>query len=324
MNSDGTVLRPVLTSNRGLVFAQAMLPMYSAIDAWHMTTCTIDEALRRMLALGADPDHIGGVDNFCWPSIQYDPQKNPDGKFKAAQLVRSCRALAETCLAYGIPLLSGKDSMYVDGHLAGRYGETHKVSALESLQFSTIGVIPDVETAVTMDVKMPGDLVYVLGETRDELGASEYYQCFGYTGANVPKVRHERFMKTYRALHRAIARGLIASAHGIYRGGLGVHLAMIAMGGNHGLSVDIARVFSDDPLRTDHLLFSETPGRFLVSLAPENARAFESLFEPGQFACIGEVTDTAVLNVCRGSNSFISVPVSDLKSAWKMPFGGLI
>src|SRR6056297_275989 len=232
MNSDGTVLRPVLTSNRGLVFAQAMLPMYSAIDAWHMTTCTIDEALRRMLALGADPDHIGGVDNFCWPSIQYDPQKNPDGKFKAAQLVRSCRALAETCLAYGIPLLSGKDSMYVDGHLAGRYGETHKVSALESLQFSTIGVIPDVETAVTMDVKMPGDLVYVLGETRDELGASEYYQCFGYTGANVPKVRHERFMKTYRALHRAIARGLIASAHGIYRGGLGVHLAMIAMGGS--------------------------------------------------------------------------------------------
>ncbi len=323
MNSDATVLRPVLSEKRGVVFAQAMLPMYSAIDAWHMTSCTIDEAVRRMIAVGGDPDHIGGVDNFCWPSIQYDPKKNPDGKFKAAQLVRSCRALADTCLAYEIPLLSGKDSMYVDGQLPGRYGETHKVSALESLQFSTIGVIPDIEQTVTMDVKMPGDLVYFLGRTRNELGASEYYEHFGYTGSNVPTVRHEAFIKTYRALYQAIGRGVVASAHGIYRGGLAVHLAMIAMGGNLGLAVDIAKVPAES-LRTDHLLFSETPGRFLVTVAPENGMDFESLFDPEQCACIGKVTDTAVLDVCRGLKPFISVPVPDLKSAWKKPFGGLV
>ena len=148
MVSDASVIRPVLTSEKGLAFSQALLPFYSAIDAYHMTTCTIDEAVRRLVAVGAGLDHIGGVDNFCWPSIQYDPQKNPDGKFKAAQLVRSCRALRDMCLAYEIPLLSGKDSMYVDGHLTGRYGETHKVSALETLQFSATGIVQDVSTRV--------------------------------------------------------------------------------------------------------------------------------------------------------------------------------
>jgi phosphoribosylformylglycinamidine (FGAM) synthase-like enzyme len=83
------------------------------------------------------------------------PVNNPDGKHKAAQLVRSCKALKTMCMAYGIPLLSGKDSMYVDGHLPGRYGETHKVSALETLQFSVTGVIDDVSQCLTMDAKSP-------------------------------------------------------------------------------------------------------------------------------------------------------------------------
>ena len=206
-----------------------------------MTTCTIDEAVRRLVAVGGDPEHIGGVDNFCWPSIQYDPETNPDGKFKAAQLVRSCRALKDMCMAYEIPLLSGKDSMYVDGHLTGPYGECHKVSALETLQFSATSLIPKVTACVSMDVKVPGDLVYVLGQTRNELGASEYYEQLGYVGTRVPRVDTETSRKLYCALSPAIASGLVASAHGIYRGGLGVHLAMVAMGGNLGLDVDLAK-----------------------------------------------------------------------------------
>jgi len=228
MTSDASVIRPVLESNKGLAFAQALLPAYSAIDAYHMTGCTIDEAVRRLIAVGADIDQIGGVDNFCWPNIQYDPQRNPDGKFKAAQLVRSCRALRDLCLAYEIPLLSGKDSMYVDGTLAGRYGETHKVSALETLQFSAISAVEDVTRCVTMDAKMPGDLVYILGTTCNELGGSEYYDHLGYIGRNVPRVRPNEFLPLYRNLARAIANELVASIRGIYRGGLGVHLAMVA------------------------------------------------------------------------------------------------
>ena len=88
VNADAAVIRPILESKKGLALAQALFPAYSAIDAGHMTGCTIDEAVRRIIAVGGNLDHIGGVDNFCWPNIKYNPKTNPDGKFKAAQLVR--------------------------------------------------------------------------------------------------------------------------------------------------------------------------------------------------------------------------------------------
>ncbi len=325
VNSDAAVIRPVLESERGLAFSQALIPSYSAIDAYHMTSCTIDEAVRRLIAVGASLEHIGGVDNFCWPSIQYHPLDNPDGKFKAAQLVRSCLALRDMCLAYEIPLLSGKDSMYVDGHLPGRYGETHKVSALETLQFSVIGIVEDIVKCITMDAKIPGDLVYILGITRNELGGSEYYEHLGYTGLQVPQVFPEQFMKTYNALTLAIRESLVASAHGIYRGGLGIHLAMVAMGGNLGMDVDLKQIPAAAVERNDHLLFSESAGRFIVTVDPENKKRFEKRFKGIPFACIGHITEVPDL-VIRGlaGDPIITQSVFDLKTAWKMPFGALI
>lgn len=323
--TDAAVLRPVLSSKRGLAFSQALLPFYARIDAYHMTTCTIDEAVRRLIAVGGDPEHIGGVDNFCWPTIQYDPVDNPDGRFKAAQLVRSCRALKDLCLAYEIPLLSGKDSMYVDGHLNGRYGESHKVSALESLQFSAVSVIGDVNRCVTLDPKMVDDLVYVIGTTRNELGGSEYYDLFGYVGSQVPQVRQERFMRRYKAMNRAIVDGLVASAHGIYRGGLGVHLAMKAMAGQVGLDVELAAVPAENMRRNDELLYSESAGRFIVTINPQHRQQFESLFKGLSAACIGRVTTDQRLKV-RGidGQTIIDLTVPALKSAWQKTFGDLI
>ena len=325
VNSDAVVIRPVLDSIKGLVFSQALLPAYSAIDAYHMTSCTIDEAVRRLVAVGADFNHIGGVDNFCWPNIQFHPQDNPDGKFKAAQLVRSCRALREICLAYEIPLLSGKDSMYVDGHLTGRYGETHKVSALETLQFSAISVINDIEKCVTMDSKMSGDLIYILGTTRNELGGSEYYEHLGYVGLNVPHVLPDVFADLYRALGSAIEKELVASAHGIYRGGLGVHLAMTAMGGNLGMQVDLGLVPSYQLDRNDFILFSESAGRFIVTIDSENRKIFEKTFKGLPCTCIGTVTNGTDF-IIKGfdGRQLIEIPVQELKDAWKKPFGELI
>jgi phosphoribosylformylglycinamidine synthase len=325
ITSDAAVLRPILGSDRGLAYAQALLPAYSEIDAYHMVGCTIDEAVRRVLGVGGDIDHIGGVDNFCWPNIQYDPEKNPDGKFKAAQLVRACRALREVCLAYGIPLLSGKDSMYVDGHLPGRYGESHKVSALETMQFSAISVVAEIHRCVSMDSKMAGDLVYVAGWTRNELGGSEYYGLLGYLGLNVPQVRCVECMALYRALSLAIADGLLASVHGVYRGGLGVHLAMVAMGGNLGLAVDARRIPAEGVRRMDTLLFSESAGRFILTVDPRRRREVEAVFEGLPLACIGTVTAEPSVRVdgLNGEQA-MSVAVSDLKSAWKQPFGKLV
>ncbi|MBW2619394.1 MAG: phosphoribosylformylglycinamidine synthase, partial [Deltaproteobacteria bacterium] len=158
--ADAVVYRPVLTSERGLCLTQCLNPSYGRIDTFHMTTATIDEAVRRLLAVGADLFRIGAVDNFCWPNIQFDPATNPDGKYKAAQLVRSCQALAEVCQTYGIPLLSGKDSMYVDGMLAGPFGERRKVSGLPTLQITATSIIDTAAQATTPEPKAAGDFVY--------------------------------------------------------------------------------------------------------------------------------------------------------------------
>jgi phosphoribosylformylglycinamidine synthase len=323
--SDAAVIRPVLTSQRGLVFSQALIPMYSAIDAYHMTTCTIDEAVRRAIAVGGDPDHLGGVDNFCWPNIQHHRLKNPDGRYKAAQLVRSCQALKAMCLAYGIPLLSGKDSMYVDGHLPGRYGETHKVSALETLQFSVTGVIEDVCRCVSMDLKIPGDRIYIVGTTANELGGSEYYEHLGYVGLTVPTVDPASFFAAYRALAKALKKGLVASCHGVYRGGLAVHLALVAMAGELGLSADLAKVPSRGVDRDDTVLFSESAGRFIVSVAPANQADFENQMAGWPVACVGHVTERPELTITGSDgNPIVSLTIEQMKAAWKGPFGDLI
>ena len=278
---------PVWTLQRGLALSMALHPTYGQIDTYHMTAVSIDEAVRRLLAVGGSLEHMGGVDNFCWPSIQYDPVKNPDGKLKAAQLVRANWALKDYCLAYGIPLLSGKDSMYIDGHLPGEFGETHKVSGLPTLLFTATSIIPDVSRCLTLDLKEPGDYIYLLGRTRSELGGSEFYELFDYVGLNVPEVDAEEFLKYYNQLEKVIETGLLASCHGVYRGGLAVHLAMKALGGELGLEVDLSGV-AETPVEA---LYSESAGRFLVSVAPADCERFKAMMAGAPLRRLGQVRD---------------------------------
>ncbi len=317
--NDAAVLRPVLDSIRGLAVSQALEPTYAAIDAYYMVAATIDEAVRRVLAVGGALDQIGGVDNFCWPSIQYHPRQNPDGRFKAAQLVRANWALRDICLDYGIPLLSGKDSMYVDGHVVGAFGERHKISGLPTLQFTVTTVVADVLRSQTMELKAAGDLVYLLGETRNELGGSEYYDLFGYVGANVPQLDTKATRPLYRALEQAISRGLVASCHGLYRGGLAVHGAMVAVAGKLGLQLDLSRVLTGAcDLRDDQILFSESCGRFLVSVNPSDRQAFEHLFEGMACVCVGEVTaDERLVVTSRNGRKVLDESIAVLKGAWE-------
>ena len=292
--SDASVTRPVLTSQKGLAFSQSLLPWYSKIDAYHMMTCTIDEAVRRLIAVGGNFDNIGGLDNFCWPNIQFDSKNNPDGKFKAAQLVRACRALQRACEKYEIPLLSGKDSMYVDGYIKGEFGERVKISALETILFSATSVINDVSKCISMEPKATGDLVYVLGDTANELGASEYYEIFGKTGLNVPHVDFDKFKTMYTRLQTAIESELIASCHAIARGGIGVHLSYMSIAGGLGLNLDLSELpvnTSCGDLFNETILFSESAGRFIVTISPDNKQKFDKLFNGLPKAYIGMVTN---------------------------------
>ncbi|MBW1691720.1 MAG: phosphoribosylformylglycinamidine synthase subunit PurS [Deltaproteobacteria bacterium] len=325
MASDAVVVRPVLDSLKGIALTQAINPFYSLIDTYHMTAVTIDEAVRRLIAVGGDPSLIGGVDNFCWPTIIYDPIRNPDGKYKAAQLVRACWALRDYTLAFEIPLLSGKDSMYTDGQVKGPYGISQKISGLPTLQFTATTLVNDIRKCVTMDLKAPGDLVYLLGDTRDELGAGEFYQMMGWVGLNVPTVSAETVTPLYHVLYRAIKEGLIASCHTLGRGGLGVHLALCAIGGNLGMDIDLRAVPVQGRLSNTRLLCSESAGRFIVTIDPRNKDAFEHLITGMDYACVGKVNAHGSLTISGVEGKIIILEtVDDLRSAWKEPFGDLI
>jgi phosphoribosylformylglycinamidine synthase II len=325
MVSDAAVIRPILDSKRGIAVAQAINPVYSKIDTYHMTAVTIDEAVRKVLAVGGEPKHMGGVDNFCWPSVQYDPKQNPDGKYKAAQLVRANWALRDYCLAYGIPLLSGKDSMYIDGNLEGPFGERRKVSGLPTLLFTVSSVIEDTAKCITLDAKVPDDRVYVLGETKNELGGGEYYQMMDHVGLHVPEVDAKAVWPLYLCLHQAIQEGLVSSAHAVTRGGLGVHLALVAMGGEMGMNIRLQDVPLMDGLSDSQILFSESAGRFVVTVAPDRQQAFERMFSGMTFNQIGHVTESPKLRIqgIRG-DAIIEEEVAQLKDSWNRPYGGLI
>lgn len=323
--TDATVVRPILGSKKGLAVCQALNPSFSHIDTYHMTAATIDEAVRRSIAVGGEPGHLGGLDNFCWPTIEYDPQKNPDGKYKAAQLVRANWALRDYCLGFGIPLLSGKDSMYIDGNLEGPYGERRKLSGLPTLMFTVSSTVDDIRLCITMDAKLPGDVVYVLGETRDELGGSEYYQMMGSVGLNVPKVNVEELLPSYLALHSSIKDELISSCHAVTRGGLGVHLAMAAIAGGLGMEIHLKDIPATTGLTASHILYSESCGRFILTVPPEKQEAFEYKFPGIKLGRVGVTTESPRFTIKDSTNrAIIDKDITELKSAWKEPFGGLI
>ncbi len=318
--SDAVVLRPVLNSKEGIAVSAGLNPKYSLIDTYHMTACALDEAVRRIIAVGGSLDQIALNDNFCWPSPIASPN-NPDAKYKMGQLVRANKALYDYTLAFRTPCISGKDSMSLDGTVKDVNGVEHRISALPTIQFSAAGKIDDVGKCITMDVKRPGDLIYAVGMTYDELGASEYYEMRGAIGCNVPQVRADAAKRLYSAITVAVEKGLLASAHGYYKGGLAVALAMTAMAGGHGVEVDLGKAPAEVK-NNDRILYSESASRFVVTVSPRNQGLFEKVLQGNIFSHIGFVRDDEKL-VVKGveGGTIIRRDIRELKKAWQKPFG---
>ena len=312
--SDAAVYRPLLDSFEGVVVSHGICPSYSDIDTYHMMACAIDEGLRNYVAVGGDIDHVAGLDNFCWCD-PVESEKTPDGKYKAAQLVRANKALYDYCVAFGVPLISGKDSMKNDYQIGGT-----KISIPPTVLFSVIGKIADARKAVSMDVKQAGDLVYLLGITVDELGGSEYYAQHDELGSQVPQVNAELALRRYRTLNQAQQQSLIASCHDLSDGGLGVALAESAFAGGFGMQVELSYVDVKQTLREDKLLFSESQSRLLVTVQSGNKEAFEALFVGQSCCCIGQVIaqPQLIINGHHGQN-LLHVDLEHLKQAWQAP-----
>jgi phosphoribosylformylglycinamidine synthase len=316
--SDSAVVRPILESMEGVVTANGICPRYSDIDTYWMTASAFDEAVRNAIATGGSLSHMAGIDNFCWCD-PVESEKTPDGRYKMAQLVRSCRALYDFCVAYKIPLVSGKDSMKNDYHIGGT-----KISIPPTLLFSVIGKVDDVRNCVTMDAKRADDLVYVLGMTRAELGGSEYWAGKGFIGNDVPKVRPDETVPRYLKVEAAIKAGLIASCHDCSDGGLAVALAETAFSGGFGIEADLSNAPMEGVARDDELLFSESAGRFVVTVRPENAAAFEKALEGTDLAKVGVVTENCELTLCGfGGREVVRGSLERLKAAWQAPLANI-
>ncbi len=305
VNTSAVVSKPVLESNKGVVTSQGINPRYSDIDCYHMAAASIDDAVAAAVATGANVDYLAIMDNFCWCSS--------DDPARLGQLKKAVQACYDVAVKYGTPYISGKDSMYNDFKGFDSKNNPVHVAIPPTLLVSGLGVIPDVSKAVTLDFKIPGDLIYIIGETKEELGGSEYFDHQGHIGISVPQVDTDIALDRYRKMYQANQDRLLASSIHVDRGGIAVSLAKAAIAGQAGIDVNIE---ADD--RTDFHLFSESKSRFIVSINPDNKEKFEALFP--ESINIGSVSDSDNLSIQSNNEQIISSQIKDLTDSYKVTF----
>ncbi len=310
--ADAAVVRPDFATEEGLVLSHGICPKFSDLDTYWMMAAAIDEAVRGAVATGADLRFMAGTDNFCW----CDPVKSettPDGEYKLAQLVRANEALDHFCRGFGVPCVSGKDSMKNDYKGGGV-----KISIPPTVLYSVMAKMPDIKKAVTSDFKHAGELVYVLGLTRPELGGSELASELGISCAEVPQVDLVSARQRYLAYFQATQQGLVTACHDCSDGGLGVALAEMCLAGRIGADIDLSAVPQCGCQNALELLYSESQSRLVASVKPENAQAFEALFAGQHFARIG-VVGGGELTLRQGGKPLASCGVESLAESFKAP-----
>jgi len=310
--SDATVIKPLFHSQKGVVISNGINPLYGAIDTYWMAASAIDEALRNLVAVGGDLERTVLLDNFCWG--------NPSLPDRLGDLVRAAKACYDMATGYKVPFISGKDS------LNNEYRDTitgEQISVPPTLLISGLSVIPDVGKIVSMDLKEPGDAIYLVGETFAELGGSHYYKLRGFIGRSVPKVDPLRGKKVMKGLQKAIEAGLVRACHDLSEGGLGVAAAEMAFAGGWGMRLDLQEAPAVDGDRADALLFSESNSRFLVEVGPEDQEAFEVAMTGVRLGKLGLVSADGRFEVLGlEGEAVVSTTIGELKTAWQSFLGG--
>jgi phosphoribosylformylglycinamidine synthase subunit PurSL len=311
---DAAVIKPLPDGAAGLVISNGICPQLSQYDTYLMAVCAVDEAVRNAVCVGADPDSISLLDNFCWTDPVPSP-RNTEAVHKMAQLVRACQGLYDAVLAYGAPLISGKDSMkndFDDGLV--------RLSIPPTLLVSSIGRISHCAKAVTMDFKRPGDIVYLLSAGTLGLGGSEVASLGGLSAGRPPAIDLPAAAIIYRGIHEWITAGGIKSAHDCSEGGLAVALAECVIGSGLGITIDqqaidqILLPYRDQT--TAFALFTERPATIVLTVSPADAAGFESDFKELCPIRLGEVTADGVISL---EDNSLRLDHKSLVAAWSWP-----
>jgi phosphoribosylformylglycinamidine synthase len=322
--SDAAVIRPVFGSYRGLAISCGMNPHYGDFDTYAMATSAIDEAIRNCVAVGADPERIAILDNFCWGDCE-----RPE---TFGSLVRAAIACYDMAVALGTPFISGKDSLNNEFRYVSADGAKQSIAIPPTLLISAMGQVEDIRRCVTMDLKQAGNVLYLVGDTKAELAGSHLALVAGFTGGSVPQVDPARARTTFAAIHRAIREGHVRACHDLSEGGLAVAVAEMAFAGALGARVYLAQVPNtlDRAQFADHaefinlaLLFSESNTRFLCEVPQDQVLHFEHCVGSVPHAAIGEVTATQRVQIVDvhpdNPDHVVDLTIEELKEAWQRP-----
>jgi phosphoribosylformylglycinamidine synthase len=306
---DAAVIRPKYDHDKGVSMSCGMNPCYGDIDPYWMALAGIDEAVRNLVCVGTDPERIAILDNYCWGDCT-----NPE---TLGALVRASQACYDGAMGFGTPFISGKDSL--NNEFVCDDGT--RIAIPYTLLISAMGIVDDVNKCVTMDTKQPGNLIFAVGMTKNELGGSHYYKVNDQLGANVPKTDIKVAAETAKRIHQAINAGLVRSCHDCSEGGIATALAEMAFAGGYGIQADLRGLpASDDCVKTESQLFSESNSRYLIEIEPQNYDAFAKLMLNIPFGQVAEVIeDTKLVINDAKQNTVVDVALDELKSAWQNP-----
>ena len=304
---DAAVVTPVLGSWMGLAVGCGINPRYGDLDAYAMAAAAVDEAARNVVAVGADPARIALLDNFCWG--------NTDQPEVLGSLVRAAEACRDVALAYAMPFISGKDSLKNEFHAGDRH-----IVIPPTLLISALGRVPDVRRCVSMDLKEPGNLLFLIGVTKDEMGGSHFNLVHGLSGGEPPRVDLELAPRIFRVLHAAMVRGLVRACHDLSEGGLAVAIAEMVFAG--GVGADITEPGTSAGPEPDEIhLFAESATRFIIEVTPASAAAFEEcLGKEVPWRSIGRTCKEQRLRIAGDSGEWVVwATLAELKEAWQKP-----
>ncbi len=321
---DAAVLRPLLEnapeSKAGVVLSNGINPLYGRIDPYHMAVNAVDEALRNLTAVGGDVMHTAILDNFCWG--------NPTDPEQLGMLVRAVKGCSDAAIGFGTPFISGKDSLNNEYRTDGR-----RIPVIPTLLISAVSVIEDVTPTIDMALKTPGNMLYQVGATRNELAGSHYAEVVDpssfaqiFPSASVPQVRIPQALATMRVLGEAIRNGWVRSCHDLSEGGLLVAAAEMSLGGLVGMTLNLERlaVKGSGGLSYDAStlvkLFSESPSRFLVEITPEQLGSFEKhmrLSGIEDVTYVGTAMHASRFVVQDGWDELVNLSIDELQEAWK-------
>jgi len=303
--NDAAIIKPISDSWRGIVISCGINPSYGKIDPYWMAASCIDEAIRNNTSVGGR--RIALLDNFTWG--------NPEKSDRLGSLVRACQACYHFAKGFGTPFISGKDSLYNESPLG---------PVTPTLLITAIGIIPDVRKAVSMDVKQPGNPIYVVGRTYPELGGSEYYRLKGFSGKTVPRVKVNQARRLMGSIIKAIDSGYVRSCHDLSEGGLAIAVAEMSISGGYGIDLylkSVPRTMGID--RNDFLLFSESNSRFLVEVPEKHREDFERLMSGSVYAAVGRVKREDYLSVFGlDDEKVVDVSLTELRNHWKSALEG--